>query len=131
MTLHQLDLTQKDVVAVRDSVSVAEAFDAIRSAKVNGLAIVNANGQLQGNLSASDFANETIDTFNTLPHTKLSSVVSTQPVICATKDTSFYEALKLLNETRLHRIYVVNNSNVPIGVVTLTDVIKVFKDYYL
>jgi 5'-AMP-activated protein kinase regulatory gamma subunit len=47
-----------------------------------------------------------------------------QQIICCGADTTFAEVLQLLTQHRLHRLYVVDQDTAPIGLITLTDVLR-------
>jgi CBS domain-containing protein len=55
MTIGQLDMVPGQVISIRDNCTLLLAFEAIIANNVSGIAIVNREGRLVGNLSATDF----------------------------------------------------------------------------
>ncbi|CAK0782562.1 hypothetical protein CVIRNUC_005774 [Coccomyxa viridis] len=51
-----------------------------------------------------------------------------QELILATPDEKFTQILDKLVENHLHRLYIVDGANKPVGVVTLTDILRVVTD---
>lgn len=54
-TLGKLGIAPSLVISVFDNVSVMQSFDYIIANKISGLAVVDQQGKLIGNISASDF----------------------------------------------------------------------------
>jgi CBS domain-containing protein len=53
-TVAELQLGIKEVLTIREDQNAFEAFKLIHAKKVLGIAVVDANGVLTGNISASD-----------------------------------------------------------------------------
>mmetsp|Transcript_24448 Transcript_24448/g.34270 ORF Transcript_24448/g.34270 Transcript_24448/m.34270 type:complete len:334 (+) Transcript_24448:57-1058(+) len=132
-SLAELHLAFKDVYTIGKSKKVIEAFQVIRSKGVSGIAVVNKHGKLIGNISASDL--KQIGSNSDLLHHLF---VSTKDYLkyflgvdripkpyCVQPSATLEEALGLIIKTRAHRIYVVDEERHPIGVISLTDILKV------
>ena len=114
---------------------------------MTGVAIVDLNGKLVSNLSASDLKGITESGFfkleapifqvlETTPHKVLYQkkfgknlkwliffLIKLGTITIQAEDTFSY-LLKLFAEKRVHRIYVVDNEGKPTNVITLTTVLK-------
>jgi len=101
---------------------------------LSSLAIVDNNGTLQGNLSASDLKGFQLylNDFNDLlqPVSQFLSIVRKKQgraedfAVTVTLDTPVYEAVKKLNEEFVHRAYVVDQDFHLLGVFSLTDLMQ-------
>lgn len=118
----------KACILVRSSASLVDALASLHSHRISGLALVDEFGRFSGNFSASDlrsirpfiFANLswTIKDFlsrSSKPH---------DPVICDFEST-LEEILKLMITNKVHRVYVLNNNQQPVGVITMQNIIEI------
>jgi len=108
-----------------------DSFLKMDSNNLSSLAVVDAQGKLIGNLSAADLRVAALD-FNLLlrstrdflaivrkeENKPVDFIVSCQP------KSSLHDAVKKMNEYKCHRIYMVDNDNKPLAVISLTDIIK-------
>jgi CBS domain-containing protein len=120
------------------------AFHTIYYSSVSGLAVVDEHGKIVGNISASDlkfmeftkpelFFDQLLLPIKEFFQLKvavgtLSKNISLSPVIVKEEDTLEIVISKCLQE-RVHRVYVVDEAQKPLRVVSLTDVIEYFKDF--
>jgi len=125
-TVRQLDLIPGQVISIRDNCSVFLAFESIIANNTGGIAIVNKEGKLVGNLSATDFEGVTEENFRKVEK-MLKEVIKTKSVIHIKSENTLFETLSLFCKTRVHQIYIVDNNFQPIGVVTMTDIMRILK----
>lgn len=129
-TVGELDLGPKDLSTIKEDEAVINGFLEIEKRRIYALPVVDSEGKIVGNLSATDmkqFSKDHIPSF-TLDAKfwlKTHSEKSLKPVTC-TKSTTFYEVLKTL--TQVHRVWIVDDNNKPIGVISQTDVFKHIKN---
>jgi len=117
--------TTKGVVKVVKQTTVMEAFTDLKKYKIYGLAVVDDDGQLIGNISVSDLQysiEEQLDNFAGTAEDFIKKELHQKPITCKPTDT-LVEVIDLLAQAKLHRVYVVDSQNKPIGVITLTDII--------
>jgi len=103
----------------------------MRENAASAVAIIDDDGKLVDVLSVSDLrlighnlnqlelVTRTVEEFSSFKATKIA------PVVVYACDTVAYVTQRLL-ENKIHRIYVVDNDNKPIGVVTLGDFLHLF-----
>ena len=134
-TLSQLGLVPGRVISVRSNVSIREAFEAIIGNDITGLAVVDDKGKLVGNLSATDF--EVI--YNRLRLTlqgvtemnfmnielPVSDILKRKHGLSVTRTTTFAATVALLQQHKVHRVYIVDDHQSPIGIVSITDIMKI------
>jgi len=129
-TVADLGLISYNLVTMKDNDPVVKGFLEIEKKKCYGLPVVDSDGKICGNLSASDiksFSKDHIPSFSLDVKfwLKTHSEKSLKPITC-TKKTSFYEVLKTL--VKIHRVWVVDSENKPVGCVSQTDVFKFLKN---
>ena len=130
-----------------------EAFKIICDNQVSGIAIVDSNGKLVGNISASDLrviffilfvsffffdfflflVQQQVGYDGKLMSKLLLSVQDFAKLIpkntdfpgpyCVRKTATVYDVVEIIRESRTHRVYVVDDEKHPIGVISLIDII--------
>jgi len=113
----------RKVISVPSSGTLLTAFEMLSTNRVNGVAVVDEHGALVGNVSASDFKGVTSANFLNMG-VILKRYLTLPPVSVKEEDT-YYDITKAFVDTGVQRIYVVNNRNQPVGVVTLTDMMNI------
>jgi len=125
------------VYSITTNQKAIEAFNLIHDKCINGVAVVDPNnGKIVGNISATDLraigysmdilvslfapAGEFIKLF--APNSEIFGV------ICVTPKTTFEELFNKISLAKVHRLYVIGPDEVPVGVITLTDIIKYVRD---
>jgi len=129
-TVADLGLDQKPVVTVRNDIPLIEAFNAILANDISGLAVVDfSTGALVNNLSASDLKGVTEQNFFKLEaqvhQIFMLNYDKKPPVFCYPHNT-LGAVISHVEETGVHRVYVVDQHKKPVGVVTLTDIMYAF-----
>lgn len=123
------------VFSVKVSQPAREAFQILYKEKISGVAVVNENGALVGNISASDLKliqsefSTTIDLSRlNLPagdFIKLISRPSNKPYPWTVKlSNTLGDLTDLTSETSAHRIYVVDDQGKPIHVISLGNLLS-------
>jgi len=127
----ELHFIKDSPVTVSETTPAVDAFKMMYQHDVYAVAVVNDKGQMVANLSASDL--------RYLTHSKLTSIflptllflravhgqVPAKPITCQAHST-FEEVLFEANVSRVKRVWITNANMVPIGVITLTDMISKF-----
>jgi len=133
-TIGQLGLgLEKVVVTVSENDSVMKAIQTLKEHKVTGIGVVNSNGQLIGNFSASDLKMFGIGfkILNVASGTMKDFIAALQipkhihyPVT-VTKAHTAQKVVSLIKETGVHRVYIVDDKK-PIGIISLVDILELF-----
>jgi len=132
-TREELHLGSKDVISVKDNQKVIEAFILMVTHKVSGVAVIDDKGQLVGQISASDIKNITntgemisrlYDTYHPFRKILEENFKVPKKTITVPASATLYEVLETLVKNKLHRVYVLGNDHQAVGVITLTDILK-------
>jgi len=93
---------------------------------IHGCAVIGENHSLVGNVSVSDLqfsVDENID-YMSLPVWNFVQRFLKHPMVTCKSSDSLEDVIDSLAQNNLHRIYVTNDKNQPIGVVTSTDIMN-------
>jgi len=140
----RVDRLQKPVEVINMNEFVIKAFLQIWEKQVSGLAVVNDNGELVGNISNTDLLRthekpigemihdlyQPIKQFLNIHTTMQEKVMladkpEMKPVAVTAQDTIETTASKFL-EHKVHRAFIQDDKMKPVGVVTLGDIIQQF-----
>ena len=120
------------VVTIKEDVSAAAAFRLLKNEKVSAVAVVNQNGEIVGNISASNIRGTdprlVIEALR-LPVIKFLEATGRRfhPVTTTAID-SLESVVQKVVSARIHRVWVVNSAQEPIGVVALSDILRVITE---
>jgi CBS domain-containing protein len=128
---HMTSLTEK-VVAIPAMTTAIDAFIRMHKRKLSALAIIDEDGKLVGNLSASDLKGlvnfpfprllELLPDF--LRTIRNQNEKSVDYLISVRESDTLKEAWQRMCKDHVHRVYVVDNNNKPIGVASMQDLIQ-------
>jgi len=125
----------KEVISVNETSLAIDAFKLMQQRNITGVAVLNENGSVIGNLSVRDLKGLRLENqlfhrlfqtvHNFMRHLKEENKDDNRPktkkVVHATDTLS--HVIEILVDHTIHRVYVVGAENKPIGVVTLKDVL--------
>lgn len=131
-TAEEMAIGLKAVVSVSQDTPAFEAFVKLDDARLSGLAVVNDRGELTGTTTARDilyFCSDKLSSAKNVPileylHTvRKSTGASEKP--CALQETaSLGDMLSALTEHKAHRVFLTNEHGVPMGVVSVADIVR-------
>jgi len=137
-TLSELKLagSGRDVVSVKTTDLLLDAFVRMADERVSAVAVVDKEGKLVGNLSASDlrgFSKSDLEHLDRsvsdfLLHRAGSEgkkATSLPPVITVKAEDSYEHVLKTVSQNKVHRCYVTDEKGHPTSPVTLSDLLRV------
>jgi len=128
-TVGMLGLDKREVVSVQNNEPLMKAFTTLLTHKISGVAVVDMqSGELVNNISASDLKGITQSGFFKLEmpiHQIFLYSEKLAPVTCSSA-TTFDKVLDTFAVSGVHRIFVLDAHRKPTGVITLTDVLKLF-----
>jgi len=126
-----LGLNHLALELVNENILTIEALKKMKDKAVSALGIINDQGVLTGNFSASDLKGAVITEAKTsteafgnllLPlKTFMSRTGMAKPPITCTISTTVCMVLIQLTVSKVHRIWIVDQYSKPIGFITLTD----------
>jgi len=135
-SVESLKLGMRKVFQVTADTQVMQAFELMVKNQVSSLAVVDENNKIIGNLSASDLK---IIGYDMQLYSKLFGTVrdflhkqlSTQYPITVTSSTVFSDVLAMFDQKKVHRVFVVNEDQNLIGVITPGDILLCFQSPHL
>jgi len=127
-TIKDVGLSPLGVCTVLNTMLTTDVLKFMRTYKVSGVGIVDHSGKLVGNFSATDLLGLTEDTFPllSLPVTEFFLRLhgfAKPPIYCTVNDSVEFLLLKFAVH-KVHRIYLVNETMNPVGVLTMTDIMQ-------
>ncbi|KAI5077787.1 hypothetical protein GOP47_0007611 [Adiantum capillus-veneris] len=144
-TLHEVALPvmgPEEVVSIDSNKLVLEAFVLTRERRIGGLPVLDSqNGKIVGNISLQDvqylllkadlFARHralTVLEFMEILHSQSSTLgpVKMMPAVTCSLRASLGQVIDILCERNIHRIYVTDDDDHVVGVITLRDIISCF-----
>lgn len=128
----------KEVFSVPDNVSAFKAFELMDSKGLYGVAVVDRDdGSLIGYTSAKDVWLAAVDSSKTSMELEILSYLGAVRQMKVEKDgktrhpachvhanDTLLHVLHVLVKTKYHRVFVVNKERRPIGVISITDILK-------
>jgi CBS domain-containing protein len=141
MPMSEFVKTGRSVTSVRDTATAREALATIIDNKISGVPIVDADGVILSSVSVNDLralgkvkpedegrllglpVTDFVTEVRALSHTSSTKPPSTGSVTVLPTD-SFATALELAVNSRVHRLFIVDDARRPIGVMTLTDALR-------
>jgi len=127
--ISELKMGSGKVISIRNDCTLMKAFSKIITNNITGLAVVNQNGKIVNNISASDLKGITLTSFYKLEiqiHEVFLYHPSKLPPVTSTGNTTLLEVLEMIEQTGVHRVFEVDEENKPIAIITLTDILRCF-----
>jgi len=126
---------KKDVVSIVDTAEASEAFVLLDDKRLSGIAVVDEDGMLVGNTSARDIKMAALDEGKIPMDTDILSYLAKvrqatpqkkerYPSCHVHTDASVAHVIGLLAKTGYHRVFVVDADQMPVGVVSVADIVK-------
>jgi len=135
---------QKSVESINMKEFVIEAFKRIWEKQISGLAVVNDEGILVGNISASDLLRTHTSPSGEIIHdlyqpikkflnirkdikdrVMMMDLPECKPIAVSSTDTLETSLIKCL-DSHIHRVFIQDNKGKPVGVISLSDIIRQF-----
>jgi predicted transcriptional regulator len=133
-TLRELDLGSRKPITLNQSVAAREAFNKIHDEGREGIALVDNDGKLVANLSASNIKGIRRQSFHLLQLSCDEFLLRDRRrgwwslPICVNLDNTLEHVVLQFVVTQVHRLYIVDNEGKPTGEVTPTDVLHQLKN---
>jgi CBS domain-containing protein len=121
-TVRGLAMATGHVSCVRHTDLALDAFFSITQQGFGGAGIIDADGHLVGNLSTCDLALMDLD-FLRLQN-PVADFVRWQSPKTVNDTNTLEQVVNTLYTEKIRRLYLVNSQGAPVGIVTLTDVIR-------
>lgn len=140
-------LMTSDLLTVQKETSLSDAAHAMVSNRISGLPVLDQSNKLAGIITEADLLraigvpshHPTHNLWQTLeamflhhmdiqsPEGNVASLMITD-IVTAKPDHTLHEVLDIMKKNRIKRIIVVNDNNEPVGMITRSDLVRVFFD---
>lgn len=132
-SIQELGMGLHDVISTSERSKAADAFRLLADKNITGMAVLDSSGGLVGNISVRDLRaikhnaallkllSLTVSEYLEVAHNEFN--ISTSVIKCNLQD-SYKTVMDRIVENRIHRCYVVSETNVLIGVVTMWDLLQ-------
>jgi len=131
-TVEELHLGIKEVVSTTTTEKTYKAFLLMNSSGVSGVAVLDEQGKIVGNISAGDLKRLDFNlelmkrlSLSVAEYCNLGTAEQKPFVLYVTPKSTFEEVLEKLVTTRMHRVYIVNEEQKPVGVISQMDVLDI------
>jgi len=127
--IRDLKMDVGPVVSVTYDQTLMKAFTMLLINDITGLAVLDLKGRLVNNISASDLKGITTTSFYRLEmqmHEVFLFKGDKLPPVTCTAGNTVAEVISIIENTGVHRIFVVDEENRPTNVITLTDILRLF-----
>jgi len=126
-----LNMVHSPVITISLDAKVIEAFKTMQAQRVSAVAVVDSEGKLVGNISVSDLKLIGYDgTMFSRLHYPVSQFLkllttdnNTEAPITVSADSMFREVVSKLVTSRIHRVYLTDESGAPSGIITQHEVL--------
>jgi CBS domain-containing protein len=133
-TLEEFPFATRKIMTVNRDTKVIDAFIQMHSMKLSAVGVVDNQGKLCGNLSASDLKGwhlfeprlrhllRPVGAF--LKHIRKFQFRSGEHVVALNNKNTWGDLLRTFQKNSVHRVYLVDDNFKPAGVISLTDFMK-------
>jgi len=137
-TMEVLKIGTAGVISISQNELTIRAFKLMKENKISAVAVVNVNGCLVGSVSATDLkeCRQDMALFSRLGKPvktfllKIHKHNPTRPsVIKCTGKTTLKEVIGMVMQYKIHRVYMVDDSDKPIAVISLHDILSFLLKY--
>jgi len=131
--IEELKLGSKNVISVNQNQRVIEAFKLMIVHKISGVAVIDDDGHLQGQISISDIKGITTsgemlprlyETYHPYRKILVEKYNAPEKTITAPSGSLLSDILETIISNRLHRIFIVTQDQCVDSVISLCDVLK-------
>lgn len=110
-----------DPVTLKQGATVGDALNLMAEFKIGGIPIVEKSGLLKGIVTNRDLR------FEKNHRKKITEVMTSDKLVTAVNEISLVEAEKILQQHKIEKLLIVDESNKLTGLITYRDIIKVKK----
>eukprot|EP01094_Clydonella_sp_ATCC50884_P022059 TRINITY_DN4987_c0_g1_i2.p1 TRINITY_DN4987_c0_g1~~TRINITY_DN4987_c0_g1_i2.p1 ORF type:complete len:292 (-),score=130.73 TRINITY_DN4987_c0_g1_i2:876-1751(-) len=137
-TIEELEIFSSEVLTCSEKDRAVDVFAKMSRAGVSAIPILSEEGTFSGCLSASDlkgigkdcsnFARLGLPVLDYIAPIRQENLKAKFPAIGCNVHTPFERVIKKLDASRVHRVFITDDDNKIVGVVSLGDVLRVVRD---
>jgi CBS domain-containing protein len=129
-TIKELNLIHSCILISNES-TLVDAINILATNRVSGVGLIDQNGKLLANFSASDLRGLQPHTFELLSKPAIQYLahigkLDHEPITCQA-DQSLSWVIEAMVAEHIHRVYVISTKQIPIGLVSISDIIPLLQ----
>ena len=119
-----IKLSKRELITVDENDQLLEAIKKLAKYNIGAIPVINSNKKLTGIISERDIVKELAKNENMDYSILFVHQIMTKKVICCESDVLSDKLMELMTKNKVRHIPIVDNSNHPIGIVSIGDVVN-------
>ena len=119
-----IKLSERELITVDENDQLLEAIKKLAKYNIGAIPVTNSNKKLTGIISERDIVKELAKKEDLDYSTLFVHQLMTKKVICCESDVLSDKLMELMTKNKVRHIPIVDNSNHPIGIVSIGDVVN-------
>ena len=119
-----IKLSERELITVNENDQLLEAIKKLAKYKIGAIPVINSNKKLTGIISERDIVKELAKNENMDYSILFVHQLMTKKVICCESDVLSDKLMELMTKNKVRHIPIIDNSNHPIGIVSIGDVVN-------
>ena len=119
-----IKLSERELITVDENDQLLEAIKKLAKYNIGAIPVTNSNKKLAGIISERDIVKELAKKEGLDYSTLFVHQLMTKKVICCESDVLSDKLMELMTKNKVRHIPIVDNSNHPIGIVSIGDVVN-------
>jgi len=113
-----IEVASHDLITLNASMNIKEAATVLSEHNIEGAPVIE-DQEVMGILTLSDISKAIAEEKESL---KISEIMS-KSIVTAEKGLMIADAIEVMNKNKIGRLIVVDDDNIPLGIVTRTDIL--------
>ena len=119
-----IKLSERELITVDENDQLLEAIKKLAKYNIGAIPVTNSNKKLAGIISERDIVKELAKKEDLDYSTLFVHQLMTKKVICCESDVLSDKLMELMTKNKVRHIPIIDNSNHPIGIVSIGDVVN-------
>ena len=119
-----IKLSERELITVNENDQLLEAIKKLAKNSIGAIPVINSNKKLTGIISERDIVKELAKNKDLDYSILFVHQLMTKKVICCESDVLSDKLMELMTKNKVRHIPIVDNSNHPIGIVSIGDVVN-------
>ena len=119
-----IKLSERELITVNENDQLLEAIKKLAKYNIGAIPVINSSKKLSGIISERDIVKELAKNENMDCSILFVRQLMTKKVICCESDVLSDKLMELMTKNKVRHIPIVDNSNHPIGIVSIGDVVN-------
>ena len=119
-----IKLSERELITVNENDQLLEAIKKLAKNSIGAIPVINSNKKITGIISERDIVKEIAKNEDLDYSSLFVNQLMTKKVICCESDVLSDKLMELMTKNKVRHIPIVDNSNHPIGIVSIGDVVN-------